>query len=293
MVDEQTVQSLGEVKTAQAPGGLAASDLSERVSVRLARNADEIRAAQLLRYQVFYEENGAKADDKIKALRLDFDQFDDIADHLIVVDTDIEDGPKGIVGTYRLLRQDIAQQHNGFYTSGEFDISSLMVPGGNTMELGRSCVLEKYRTRPVIQKLWGGISEYVTQHNVVMLFGCASIHGVEIDKISDQLAYLYHNHLAPEDLRPRALESRYVDMNLHGKDDVDNRAVFSALPPLLKGYLRIGCFIGDGAVIDHDFNTTDVCIVLSTDRVTSRYRKHYERRNNSPLPTRKSDQRGE
>ena len=255
-----------------------------RIEVRLARTEAEVEASLKLRYDIFYQENGAKKPENLQD-ELDKDRYDDIAEHLIVIDKSIEKGSGGIVGTYRLLPQDIALKEGGFYTSGEYDITPLLNSGTRTLELGRSCVLPEYRTRHIIQKLWAGISEYVTENDIGLLFGCASIPGTDIDKISKQLAYLYHYHLAPEDIRPIALENRYVDMHLHDKESIDKARVFASLPPLFKGYLRIGSCVGDGAVIDHDFNTTDVCMILSTQTVTDRYKKHYERRNKTSLPT--------
>lgn len=255
-----------------------------RIEVRLARTEAEVEASLKLRYDIFYQENGAKKPNSIQE-ELDKDKYDDIAEHLIVIDKSIEKGSGGIVGTYRLLPQDIALKEGGFYTSGEYDITPLLNTGTRTLELGRSCVLPEYRTRHIIQKLWVGISEYVTKNDIGLLFGCASIPGTDIDKISRQLAYLHHYHLAPEEIRPVALENRYVNMNLHDKESIDKARVFASLPPLFKGYLRIGSCVGDGAVIDHDFNTTDVCMILSTQTVTDRYKKHYERRNKTSLPT--------
>ncbi|NCC51819.1 MAG: GNAT family N-acetyltransferase [Spartobacteria bacterium] len=248
------------------------------IKVRLAKSVGEVGAAQHLRYRVFYEEFKATPSDEIAAQKRDFDEFDDVADHLVVIDDSRGEGCDRIVGTYRLLRQECAERHGRFYTSDEFDISPLQRSGISLLELGRSCVLSEYRIRPVMQLLWGGIADYVREHDVGLMFGCASIHETDIAQISQSLAYLYHHHLAPGELCPRALGDRYVDMNLHPKDTINPREAFIALPPLIKGYLRLGATIGDGAVIDHVFRTTDVCIVLPTELITSRYRKHYERK---------------
>lgn len=256
----------------------------DRIEVRLAQNPAEIEASLKLRYDVFYKEHGARKSEGIEQ-ELDKDRYDDIAKHLIVIDHSIGKGTEGIVGTYRLLPQDAAMKKGGFYSSGEYDISPLLESGVKTLELGRSCVLPEYRTRHIIQKLWVGISEYVTKNDIGLLFGCASIPGTDIDKISQQLAYLYHYHLAPADIRPTALKDLYVNMNLHEKDTLNAARIFASLPPLFKGYLRIGSCVGDGAVIDSDFNTTDVCMILSTKAVTDRYKNHYERHNKSSLPS--------
>ncbi len=251
--------------------------LSNRISVRLTENAREVEEAQRLRYRVFYEELAAAADKDIAAARLDRDDFDKYTDHLIVTDDQRPENEK-IVGTYRLLRQDIATQFSGFYTSTEFDITPLLTSGSTLLELGRSCVMPEYRTRPVLQLLWQGIADYMTNHKIDLLFGCASLHGTDIKNISTPLSYLHHYHLAPENLRPRALKGRYINMDIIPKEDLDRKRAFTKLPPLIKGYLRIGALIGDGAVIDEQFNTTDVCILMQTSMIGSRYRKHYERK---------------
>lgn len=254
----------------------------EAVSVRLARTKAEVQAAQRLRYQVFYEEYTATPNKEMAAARLDMDDYDEFADHLIV--TDRSGGEEQIVGTYRLLRQEAAQKYGQFYSSDEFDISALLKSGGSLLELGRSCVLPDYRTRPVLQLLWQGIADFITDNKIDLMFGCASLHSTDIKSISKPLSYLHHFHPTPENLRPRALKGRYINMNIVPKEDLNPREVFSDLPPLIKGYLRVGATIGDGAVIDPQFNTTDVCVVMQTNMVTKRYRNHYERKIQKPLP---------
>lgn len=252
------------------------------VSIRLARTPAEIEAAQRLRFQVFYEEHGAKPTPEMTATRRDFDAFDSLADHLIVV----HEHPRQetIVGTYRLINQTAAKHYGQFYSSSEYDLSPLLSGSAKLLELGRSCVLPEYRTRPIMQLLWQGIAEYVTDHRIDLLFGCASLHGTDLNANAKALSYLYHYHLAPADLRPRALGGRYENMNLLPKESLNAREIFSDLPPLIKGYLRVGASIGDGAVIDEQFNTTDVFIIMQTHLVTSRYRRHYERKIQKPLP---------
>lgn len=257
------------------------SSRQENVQVRLAEGPEEIEAIQKLRYP-FFRKSDASGKDHGK----DVDKFDDIADHLIVIDKRRGKGPNSIVGTYRLIKQDVAEKHGGFYTSCEYDISCLTNRSLPALELGRSCVLEEYRVKPVIQMLWDGISEYVIAHNIGTIFGCGSFTGTtDISEVSKHLSYLHHRHLAPEKLRAIALPDRYIDMNLHSLDELDEKRIFSSLPPLLKGYLRIGSFIGDGAVIDYDLNMIDVCIILDMKHVVNRYKSHYEKRNKKPLPT--------
>ena len=252
----------------------------EPISIRLAQNQDEIRAAQELRYKVFYEEYGAKADPETMRLKRDADPYDVVADHLIVVDNTASGPTPKIVGTYRVIQQSGADKIGGFYSSAEYDITPLHNCGMNMLELGRSCVLPEYRTRSVLQLLWQGIATYVLENKIEILFGCASFHGTDVEAISRQLAYLHHYHLAPPALRPVARDERYIEMNLHEKEPLSPREMINTLPPLIKGYLRAGCMVGEGAVIDEQFNTIDVCIVLQTDLMASQYRKHYK----LPLP---------
>lgn len=265
----------------------------DNVDVKLAQDATEVEAAQRLRYKVFYEEYAAKPNEEMARERRDMDAFDEIADHLVVIDKSIEDPIDRIVGTYRLLRHEAATKHGRFYTSDEYDINPLINSGSTLLELGRSCVLADYRTRPVLQLLWEGIIEYMLNHKIGTMFGCASLHGTDIGELSQKLAYLHHYHLAPEDVRPKALAGRYVDMNLHPKEELDAREVFRSLPPLIKGYLRVGCTIGEGAVVDEQFNTTDVCIVLPMKEFAPRYHRHYARKINqryNPAPENGNDE---
>lgn len=247
------------------------------LGVRVAATPEEIDAVQALRFRVFYEEMGARPDPETLARRRDADAFDEIADHLIVADHAIGPGAEGVVGTYRLIRQDAAARIGRFYSADEYDIGPILHFPGQALELGRSCVDAAYRGRAVMQLLWRGIAAYVFHHQIDVMFGCASLPGTDPDQLGAELTYLYHNHLAPPALRPRALPSRYVDMRRMDADALDSRRVLAQLPPLIKGYLRLGGFVGDGAVIDRQFNTTDVAIVVKTDLVTDKYVRHYER----------------
>ena len=254
------------------------------LEVRLARTAKEIRTAQALRYHVFYEEMSAVADARTRAAKRDIDAYDEICDHLLVLDHDAAErhtrfGRKKprIVGTYRLLRQAVAIGHGGFYTAGEFDIQSLLDahPDKAFLELGRSCVLPPYRTKRTVELLWHGIWAYVLMHNIDVMVGCASIEGTDPDRLAPQLSFLHHHARAPEDWRVRAIESRYVEMNRLPKAEINDRQALRDLPPLIKGYLRLGAYIGDGAVIDRQFGTTDVLITLPVSALNSRYVNHY------------------
>ena len=247
------------------------------LGVRIAETEAEIDAVQALRWRVFYEEMSAEPSAAARALARDVDAFDAVADHLLVVDHAIGPGPEGVVGTYRLIQQGAAEQIGRYYSNDEYDISELINFQGKLLELGRSCVHEGYRNRMVMQLLWRGIAAYVYRHRIDLMFGCASLPGTDPDQWAAELTYLYNNHLAPPALRPHALPDRYIEMRRLEPDEVDNRRALAGLPPLIKGYLRLGCFIGDGAVIDQQFNTTDVAIVVKTDLITDKYYRHYER----------------
>lgn len=248
------------------------------LGVRLARNAAEIDAVQALRYRVFFEEMGARADAASAATRRDTDDFDAVADHLLVVDHDRGEGPESVVGTYRLIRRAGAAKLGRWYSEAEYDVSRLVAHPGQILELGRSCVDAAYRSRGTLQLLWDAIAAYVFRHDIALMFGCASLPGTDLEALADQLTYLHAFHLAPEELRPRALPNRYVDMRRKDPDSINRKATLSALPPLIKGYLRLGGFVGDGAVLDEPFNTTDVAVVVKTDLVTRKYLQHYERK---------------
>jgi L-ornithine Nalpha-acyltransferase len=252
------------------------------LGVRLARTPAEADAGFALRFRVFYEEMGARPDAATNAARRDTDAFDAVADHLLVLDHDLGDGPAAVVGTYRLIRREAAERIGEFYSAGEYDISPLLAYPGRVLELGRSCVHEAYRTRGTLQLLWRGIAAYVFQLRIDLMFGCASLPGTDLDALAPMLSYLHHNHLAPPALRPRALAHRYVPMDRLDPSGVDLRAALAELPPLVKGYLRLGGFVGDGAVLDSQFNTTDVCVVVKTDLVTDKYYRHYERKLGGP-----------
>jgi len=248
------------------------------LEVRLAQSAAEIRQAQKLRYRVFYQEGSALADPGRLFARRDIDAFDAICDHLLVLDHAAQTrGKPAVVGTYRLLRQRIAEDFGGFYTASEFDIAPLLSRHRDLqfLELGRSCVLPEYRNKRTVELLWQGIWTYISQNRLDVMFGCASLDGTDPTRLALPLSFLHHYCRAPEPWRARALPERYVEMNQMSKEAVDPKAALRSLPPLIKGYLRLGCSIGDGAVIDHQFGTTDVLIILPVAALSSRYTEHF------------------
>jgi L-ornithine Nalpha-acyltransferase len=247
------------------------------LQVRLAESEADVDAAQALRYRIFYESLGARAAVDAARRRRDFDRFDERCDHLLVLDHSRGTGPETIVGTYRLIRREAAACLGGFYSAGEFDIARLVAYPGEVLELGRSCVDSAYRQRPTMQLLWSGIAAYVFYYDIAVMFGCASLPGTDPEALAVPLSYLHHYRRAPPALRARALADRYVEMNRLPIASIDPTHALAGLPPLIKGYLRLGGFVGDGAVIDADFNTVDVCIVVKTDLVAEKYSRHYVR----------------
>jgi len=245
------------------------------LGVRGAASPAEIDAVQALRFRVFYQEMGAIADARTAAWARDQDEFDLVADHLLVVDHGPGNRAERVVGTYRLIQREAAARIGRFYTADEYDISHLTAFPGRV--LGRSCVDAAYRNRQAMQLLWRGIAAYVFHYRIALMFGCASLHGTDPDVLAPELTYLHAHHLAPPALCPRALPARYVEMRRMPPEAVDTRLALARLPPLIKGYLRLGGFIGDGAVIDRQFNTTDIAVVVQTDLVTEKYYRHYER----------------
>jgi len=263
--------------TIAAPASRVVNISSGPLEVRLAESAADIDAAQALRYRIFYEKMGARPLPGMESERRDRDQFDQICDHLLVLDHSRGAGLDAVVGTYRLIRRDAAARLGAFYSAAEYDIGPLIAYPGEILELGRSCVDAGYRARPVMQLLWSGIAAYVFHYEIALMFGCASLPGIDPDALAVPLSYLYHHHLAPPALRARALPERYVEMRRLDAPAIDPMRTLAILPPLIKGYLRLGGFVGDGAVIDEHFNTTDVCIVVKTALVTEKYTRHYER----------------
>lgn len=245
---------------------LAKASTPRQLSVRLATCDADIAAAQRLRWEIFYGAMGATSIDDEP---LDIDLYDPVCDHLLVEDT--VSGTPVVVGTYRLLRQSVAEARDGFYSAGEYDLAPISGREGRLLELGRSCVSPEYRDAGTIQLLWRGIAEYLQQYDISMMFGCASFHGIDPHEHADTLSYLWHNHLASAELRVRALSNRYVDMARLPLGSYDPRQAMRKLPPLIKAYLRVGAQIGDGAVIDHQFNTVDVFIVMPVAAISDRY----------------------
>jgi L-ornithine Nalpha-acyltransferase len=224
----------------------------------------------------------AVPDEETQAARRDFDSFDAICDHLLVLDHSVPRRPflrhrPEIVGTYRLLRQEVAEANGGFYSASEYDVGPLVAANSDLrfLELGRSCVLKPYRDKRTVELLWHGIWSYVLLHGSDVMIGCASLEGTDPDRLAAPLSFHHHTALAPPEWRVRALDARHVPMDRLPGEAVDTKAALRQLPPLIKGYLRLGAFVGDGAVVDHQFGTTDVMMILPVARINPRYIDHY------------------
>jgi putative hemolysin len=241
------------------------------VYLKLAETKEELEQAQKLRHFVFFEEPQGITTPSGK---IDKDEFDDFCEHLLVMDGSNPASPV-VVGTYRLLRRTPDKQVDKFYTEGEFDISKLKASGHNIMELGRSGIHPKFRDGRVIQLLWAGIGMYIAYHKIAYLFGCGSFFGENPNDHAVGISYLFHNHMAPKEICPVAREHVAAKFDLIPADKIDKKEALSKIPALLKGYLRTGCMVGNGAVIDNICKTVDVCIILDTTKIAKRYSEHF------------------
>ncbi|GAB5439094.1 L-ornithine N(alpha)-acyltransferase [Falsiruegeria mediterranea] len=246
-------------------------DTGPTFTVKIAKTADELLAAQRLRYDVFVRELGGGGEMVDHDRGLEQDRFDPFFDHMLVSD----DTTGEVVGVYRLLRSEQARALGQFYSEDEYDLSVLKNSGRKLLELGRSCLHPDYRGGMAMFHLWNGLAAYVAEHEVEVLFGVASFHGTDVDALAQPLSMLHHNHLAPEDLRVRTQPQHFVDMNRVAPEGLDRRKAMLEVPALIKAYLRLGGFVGEGAYIDHTFNTTDVCLILDTARMNEKQRRLY------------------
>lgn len=247
--------------------------------LRLAADARDLRAAQRLRYDVFVTELGGNGPLVDHADRLERDAFDPVFDHLLLIDTRRDpDALEDVVGVYRLLPSDRLAGGGQFYSEGEYDLGPLRASGRKLLELGRSCVHPDYRGGTAMFHLWNGLADYVLERGIEILFGVASFHGTDAAALAQPLSWLHHHHLAPAALRVRARPPHATRMDLLPPEALDRRAAMLGTPALIKAYLRLGGFVGEGAWIDHDFNTTDVCLVMDTGRMSEKHRDFYTRR---------------
>jgi L-ornithine Nalpha-acyltransferase len=256
---------------------MIADDVS--FELRLALTDRDLRAAQRLRYQVFVTELGGDGPLVDHDARLERDEFDPIFDHLLLIDPlRNSEALDDVVGVYRLLPGDRVGSGGRFYSESEYDLSALKASGRKLLELGRSCVHKDYRGSAAMYHLWNGLADYVAENGIEVLFGVASFHGTNAATLSQPLAYLHHYHLAPEALRVRARSAQFQAMDVLAVEAVDRKLAMAGMPALIKAYLRLGGFVGDGAWVDCAFNTTDVCLVMDTDQMSHKHKEFYARK---------------
>ncbi|MEL7098470.1 MAG: GNAT family N-acyltransferase [Pseudomonadota bacterium] len=239
--------------------------------VAFAQTDAEYRAAQRLRYDVFVAELGGDGPLVDHDARLERDRFDPYFDHLLLYD----DARGEVIGVYRMLDQDAARRAGQFYSEDEYDLAPLHGSGRRLLELGRSCLHPDYRGGPGMMHLWAALADYVAERKIDILFGTASFHGTDTGALAAPLSLLHHRHLSPAALRVRARSGTRMD--LLPEDQIDRRAAMRAVPSLIKAYLRLGGTVGEGAFVDHAFNTTDVCLVMDTAALNARQRNIYAR----------------
>lgn len=245
---------------------------------RLAASEAEIRAAQHLRYKVFVEELGGGGAMVDHGAELEMDRFDPHFDHLLLIDHARPGALRDqVVGVYRLLTGEGAARAGQFYSADEYDLGKLTSSGRRLLELGRSCLHPEYRGGPAMMLMWAALADYVTERGIEILFGVASFHGTDIDALAGPLSVLHARHLAPEPLRVRAQPDAFQRMDLVPEAALDRVAAMRAVPPLIKGYLKLGGFVGEGAYVDHVFNTVDVCLILDTRLLNEKQSRLFRR----------------
>ncbi|WP_224815008.1 GNAT family N-acetyltransferase [Hasllibacter sp. MH4015] len=244
--------------------------------LRLARDAADLRAAQALRYAVFVEELGGDGALVDHDAGLEADRFDPYFDHLLLLDHRRAEGDR-VVGVYRVMGENGAARAGQYYSEDEYDLDALRRSDRTLLELGRSCVHADYRGGTAMMHLWNGLAAYIAEQGVEVMFGVASFHGTDPAPLAHPLSFLHHRHLAPADIRPRARVDGFQAMDLVAERDLDRVAASRAIPALIKAYLRLGGFVGQGAFIDRPFNCIDVCLVMDVARMSDRHRAIYAR----------------
>jgi putative hemolysin len=248
-------------------------------ALRLAATADDLTGAQRLRYEVFVAELGGDGPLVDHAARLERDAFDPYFDHLVLVDRRRDPALHDhVIGAYRVLPGDRRAAAGRFYSEEEYDLTPLLASGRRLLELGRSCVHADHRGGAAMFHLWNGLADYVLDRGIEVLFGVASFHGTDVAALAQPLSWLHRHHLAPPQMRVTARPAHRQDMDLIAPECLDRKAAMAATPALIKAYLRLGGFVGEGAYIDRDFNTTDVCLVMDTGQMSARHREFYLRK---------------
>ncbi len=241
------------------------------LSVRFAESAQDLRGAERLRYKVFVQELGGDGPLVDHAEALERDALDPFAEHLVLVD-DRRDQERleHVVGVYRMMTEEAAARAGRFYSEAEYDLGPLRNSGRRLLELGRSCLQPEFRGGTAMFQIWQALAGIVVARKIEILFGVASLRGTDPWALAQPLSYLIHAHRAPTDLRVCAIGPTARSLELLPEEKVDRKTAMSAMPALIKAYLRLGGVVGDGAFVDHAFKTTDVCLVLDTTRMSAR-----------------------
>jgi len=241
-------------------------------TIKIAESNFEIKKAQSLRYKIFFKEKKIKKKSFKFLLQRDYDFYDKISDHLIIIDNNREIRDN-VIGTYRLLRGNCAKLYRGFYTEQEFDISNLKknFSSKDILELGRSCVHPQYRSGIILKLLWQGISNYIKMYKIKILMGCASFHGTNPSKFKDEFSLLYESYRLPEDYNVKSLQSNEISFN----KNINHSTILNKLPPLIKGYLRAGGMVSENFYIDKEFETIDYCVIMLIEKIVSRYQNKF------------------
>jgi putative hemolysin len=239
-----------------------AGTATPRYSLLVARDGEEVVAAQRLRHRVFAEEMGATLHSPVSGL--DVDDFDEYCDHLVVR----EDATGEIVGCYRMLPPQRVPEAGMLYSETEFDLRNLAPLRGSLVETGRSCVHPDHRTGAVVSLVWAGIARYMLLSGHNWLAGCASVPLADGGTLAAGVWNTVRDkHFAPPEYQVRPLRPW---------DPAGVAAPARAvLPPLLKGYLRLGAWVCGAPALDGDFGVADLFVLLSLDRVDQRYLSYF------------------
>ena len=240
--------------------------------IKIAESNFEIKKAQSLRYKIFFKEKKIKRNNLKFLLQRDYDFYDKISDHLIIIDNNrkVKDN---VIGTYRLLRGNSAKLYRGFYTEKEFDISNLKknFSSKDILELGRSCIHSEYRSGIVLKLLWKGISKYIKICKIKILMGCASFNGTNPNRFKDEFSLLYKSYRLPKNYKVKSLQNN----ELSPEKNIKQSIILNRLPPLIKGYLRAGGMVSENFYIDKEFETIDYCVIMLIEKIVSRYKSKF------------------
>ncbi len=230
---------------------------------RIAQTAEDVDNVKRLRYHVFYTEKGAKALGDMGRLSMDFDDFDDYAYHVMVENEEGE-----LVGTVRLITRDNVPQSKNFYTEQFYNLDVFLDNARPAMELGRACIAKDYRKGRVLNLMWKYTMGLIRELNIELMFGCASFLGDDIKEHAHALSYMHYNYLLPAELQPTITFEKTTHLDLLSEDEVDTQKALAGIPPLIKGYLKLGGRVSDRAVVDHQFNTVFTCLFLDIDFIS-------------------------